>query len=315
MNSYVRPIDRVFRFLSLLSLAFCGWACEEVIESPFELREPKLVLSSIFAPHQPVRVSVTATQPITGEQRFTEINDAEVMLFEGSELIETLAFFPGRSGKPGSYQTVDFHPVANQHYTLHASADGFTPVSAASKIPTRVAISSISIGELTQMTVLGAEVYDYQLRITFDAPPEIEHYYDLRISQQVIPFRVSELGDTTLYEPITKNVLPPGSRAGTTLADGDQASVLFRDESAVGNIEVHLQSVIDPSKELLGSIVAELRTVSREYYFFQRTIQGEGTVFVGILEPRVNSFTNVTAGFGIFAGYSSYTQAYEFYNR
>ena len=300
----------VINLAAVLCLGVGVSSCEEVIESPFELVESKLVIASTFAPHLPVTVQLTATQPITGEISFLEVTDAMVSLFEGPELIETLHYEPADDGNPGVYTTRDFHPTIGHKYTLHALADGFTPVTAESSIPTNVAITSLAVTNISVRSMLDREVYDYLLTVNYDDPVEEGNFYDLRISQEVTPFRVSILSDTFFYEPVLKSVFPANGGLNVEPIIGGQASVLLRDKENDQGVSVQLQSIIDPSEEKLGSIFAELRTVSAPYYLFQANLQPVGSVAGGVIEPRVNSYTNVTAGYGIFAGYNSSTTSY-----
>ena len=304
MPFYFASRITTFRLLLLGVAALAFGSCEEVIESPFDIIESKLVLASTFTPRNPVAVQVTATQPVTGEVTFLEVRDATVSLFEGPELIEVLKYEPGERGKPGVYRTQDFHPQVGHKYTVHALADGFTPVTADSRIPTHVAITALRIANLSSLSMIDREVYDYQLTVDYADPADETNYYDLRISQEVIPFRVSALGDTSFYHPILKSVLPGGTNFNVEPVIGGQASVLVQDKEDESGISVHLQSIVNPSNEILGRIHAELRTVSEPYFLFQRNLQGEGTVSGGVVEPRVNSYTNVASGYGVFAGYN-----------
>lgn len=303
------------RHCAVFSMVLSLCACEEVIDSPFELVESKLVISSTFAPNKPVTVRLSATQPVTGELQVTEVNDAKVALFKGTNFLQELVYIPGVDNRPGIYQTVGFVPEVNHHYTMHASARGFTPVSADSKIPTSIEISGIQVKNLSRMSRMELEVYDFLLEVDYDDPTDASNYYDLRLSQEVIPFRVTGIGDTTFYDSVFKSVQSSGQAVINAPSVGGQASVLIKDKPNSTGVTIQLQSVVRPKQEILGSIVAELRTVSEPYFLFQRNIQGEGDVFSGILEPRVNSYTNVTAGYGVFAGYSSNVRTVAINNR
>ena len=287
-----------------------GYGCEEVIDSPFEIVESKLVIASTFAPDAPVEVRLTASQPVTGEIVLSEVRDATLTLYDGTNLIEELKYVPGVGGGPGVYRTAAWRPEVNRSYTLHAAADGFTPVSAQSRIPRSIPIESLEVFDVEQIDLLDTRVYDYRLKINY-SDPEGANYYDLRISQEVIPFRVTE-GDTSYFERILKSVQPPSRGTVTQPATGGQASVLVQDKPEEDGLVLHLQSIVDPSQEALGAIVAELRTVDEAYYRFQLNYQAEGSVASGIFEPRVNSYTNVTSGYGVFAGYSSFVSTYPF---
>ncbi len=281
-------------------------SCEEVIDPPFEIERPKLIISSNFSPETTVSVRLTASQPIVGERRIREITDASVTLIEGNEVVEKLHFVPGENGEPGVYRTATFIPLVGRLYTLHAAADGYDIASAQSSIPTSVEIKNLVISDLTTMSVGELTIYDFNLSVEYDDPDFVENFYDLRLSQEVYPFRLTSTGDTMFMETIAKSLMAP-EEAVNDIRIAGQASVLIKDKPE-GGVIIHLQSRINPSREAPGKIVAELRTVSRPYYDFQRLLQREGQVFNGLTEPSVTTSFNVNSGYGVFAGFSQNTQ-------
>ena len=279
-------------------------ACEEPIESPVDLLESRLVISSTFAPDRLVTVRLSATQPATGEVQAADIRDATVNLFDGRDLLEQLKYVPDENpANPGSYRTQEFQPLVGRSYTLHVSVDGMTPVSARSSIPLSVPIQDVVISDRSEM-VIGSEIaYSYNLHVDYADPALETNYYDLRINQEVIPFRVTD-GDTTFYNPILKTVSAPDAPGVDLSTPGGQASVLLQDKPA-GGVDLRLRSVINPHQEILGNLVMELRTVSEPYYRFQQEASRRaGGGLGGVSQARVNSYTNVQAGYGVFAGYS-----------
>ncbi|PHK99611.1 DUF4249 family protein [Neolewinella marina] len=205
---------------------------------------------------------------------------------------------------PGYYRTLDFTPVEGQQYTIHVSVPGFDPVTAISSIPEPVAINSLAVTNLTRMVEGDQVVYDYFLQIDYADPTSETNYYDLRISQLVIPFKVTAAGDTLRMDPVPKAVTTPRRLA----ADGESVSILLQDKAEDSVLEVHLQSMIHPRTELFDRIVAELRTVSPEYYFYQRSLVQPGELSGTGLEEPVIYYNNVNSGLGVFAGYNSVQQ-------
>lgn len=288
-----------------LGLVFLN-SCEEVIPPPFEIERPKLIISSNFSPDTTVSVRLTASQSIVGERRVREITDANITLIEGNEIVEKLHFVPGEDGEPGVYRTATFIPLVGRLYTLHAAADGYDVASAQSSIPTSVEIKNLVISNLTTMSIGELKIYDFNLSVEYDDPDFVDNFYDLRLSQEIYPFRLTSSGDTMFMATIAKSLMAPEEAVNDVRIAG-QASVLIKDKPA-GGVNIHLQSRINPSREAPGKIVAELRTVSRPYYDFQRLLQREGQVFNGLTEPSVTTSFNVSSGYGVFAGYSQNTQ-------
>ncbi|MCP9235372.1 DUF4249 domain-containing protein [Lewinella sp. JB7] len=286
--------------------ALCGLAvllaCEEPVELNIDIPKSRLVINSNFYPDELVSLRISASRPLGGS--FTNVDHAEVTLFEGDSLAERLTFIPSpESAAAGSYRTTDFRPQVGRRYTIHVAADGYDPVTAVSSIPASIPIRSIAIRGLTQKTEGTITTYDYALIIDYADPVEEENYYDLRIYQQAIAYKVDAKGDTIRQSSYLKSVGTPSrvSRQGGTV------SVLLRDKCEKDAVEVHLQSQLDTSLEIPGEIVAELRTVSPEYYHYQRSLMGYDGVQLGLNEPVI-LFNNIDQGLGVFAGYNSVRQ-------
>lgn len=304
---YLPPTPLLRQSTVLLLSFFVFVACEEAVDLEFDLPKSKLVLSSSFYPNEPVVLRVTATRP-RGNAAVSEITDAQVSLFEGNELAEILRYHPlSENGISGFYRTENFTPEEGHDYTIHVSATGYDPVMAISSIPEPVAINALSVKNLTCLTADdGTLVYDYFLEIDYADPASETNYYDLRIHQLVIPFKVTAGGDTLRMAAVSKAVTTPTR----TPSEDQTVSILLQDKMSESPLEVHLQSRINPDAELLDRIVAELRTVSPEYYFYQRSLVLPGDLGGSGLDEPVIHFNNVESGLGVFAGYNSVQQDY-----
>lgn len=303
------PLSTTLRKLPVLLLsAAVLFGCEEEVMLDFEMAKSTLVLSSSFFPDQPVVLEVTATRP-RGSSPVQSINDATVLLYEGSELAEALTYVPpGDLEIHGTYRTKRFKPQIGQQYTIHVSAPGYDPVSAVSSIPEPVAITDLQVQNLSQTTVGGETLIDYQLLIDYEDPVDQINYYDLRVYQMVVPFKINSHGDTLRSQPYIKSVSTPLYRN----AEGRVISLLLQDKGGQPVVNVHLQCRINPSSELLGEVVAELRTVSPEYYFYQRSVSRPDELPNSGLRDPVILFNNVTSGMGVFAGYTSVQEGLSF---
>jgi hypothetical protein len=262
------------------------------------------VVSSSFFPDDFVSVWLSSTQPTVGEQTVTEITDATVAILDGDETAEVLSYVPGPLGTRGSYKTRVFKPLVGRSYTLIAASNGFVPINAESSIPESIPITYLRVTDLEMRTEGNLFVYNFSLTLDYDDPPLNENFYDLRISQYVVPFRVNSNGDTTKMDARAKVVQSPEDEFFGESAVGE-ASILVRDRPTQEGVVIRLQSRFDPRSELLGNLRAELRTVSQPYFDYHLNLQREGQALpVGLGNPQVNSFGNVQDGVGIFAGYN-----------
>jgi hypothetical protein len=293
---------RLFAITGLVTLFI---ACEEPVDLGFEIVESQLVVSSTFFPDDLVKVYLSATQPTIGEQSVNEITDATVSILEGNETKEVLHYVAGQDGRRGRYQSNIFKPKVGRTYTLFATKSGFKPIDASSSIPEPVAIVGLEIlDDVSRMTVGGLEIFTFTLKINYDDPEFMVNFYDIRISQLVIPYFIKLNGDTMTMDVKAKVVQAPiDDYTENTIAG--EASILVRDRPSSDGLTIKLQSRFDPRIELLGNLQAELRTVSEPYFDYQLTIQREGQALpIGVGDPRVSSFGNVQQGIGVFAGYN-----------
>ena len=295
------------RALGVLTLFQFASSCEEPVDLGIEIPRSRLVINSNFFPDELVTLNVSATRPL-GTTKIPVI-DAQVSLFEGNELAERLTFTSGKeAGEAGSYRTKRFRPRVGQQYTIHVSAAGYDPVTAVSSIPDPIPINSLSIHNLTTTEVSDETVYDYRVQVDYADPETQTNYYDLRIYQSVLPFKLDARGDTIRLKSYLKSVGSPE----TLLSDASTMSVLLQDKGENGHVEVHLQSRLKTSSELLNGIVAELRTVSPEYYFYRRSLAFDNGAGSGGLYEPIIFFNNVDSGLGIFAGYNSVMENLDF---
>ncbi len=280
-------------------------SCEEPVDLGLEVVESQLVVSSTFFPGETVNVRLSATQPTVGEQTINEITDAKVSILEGNETLEMLHFVAGQGGRRGSYRSVNFKPEVGRIYTLFVTKNGYKPIDASSSIPQPVEIVDLKVLDDQRKTVVGdLEVYDFTLQINYDDPALEENFYDIRLSQLVTEFYVDTEGDTVRLATKAKVLQSPDEDYSSNTTAGE-VSILVRDRPSEEGVTIKLQSRINPRKELLGDLVAELRTVSEPYFEYQLEIQSEGQALpIGVGDPRVTSFGNVQRGIGVFAGYN-----------
>lgn len=289
--------------IAIFIVAMLG--CEEYIDPPFELEESRLIISSNFAPDEPVSVRLTNTQPVAGGLRDDGVRDAVVRMYEGDKLIEELSYVQEDNERSGVYRSINFIPRIGIPYTLRASAAGFTPVTASSAIPESVEITSLSVDSLQRVVKEdGLEHFTFKLEVVYDDPDFTDNFYDLRIRQRVYPYHILlSTGDTIFREPIYKAVEERGGELRGNTQSGE-SSYLIRDYPEEG-VSINLTSKVNPQNELPDDLIVELRTVSRDYYNFQTGIQDEQRVYISYSERNVSrNFSNVGGGYGVFAGYS-----------
>lgn len=289
------------RLLVGLALVLVGWlaGCEEPVELDVAIDKPQLVLSAALYPDQRVYVTLTGSQPTTAGGDFPRITNAAVHLYRNNVHVSELTFMP----TTGRYETEYYVPEVGVDYTLYITAPGYDPVNASTRIPPPIPLTLLSVEGLSIRDDGPDRIYDYHLSVDFEDPTAETNYYDLRIQQRVTPFIVVR-GDTILKPNQTYDKGVSLATAGTGAPAG-VASLLFVDKPPGESLSIHLRSRAELGTERIGEVVAELRTVSPEYYLFRRSLGPQPRVTIAPIEEPVVLFSSVRGnGAGVFAGYN-----------
>lgn len=285
-----------------------GATCERPVELDLDLPDPRLVIVSNFTLGEKVKVRVSTSQNILDESPAEYLADATVGLYQDGKLIEELVLVIEPAERiPPYYITPTFEPEPAITYTIKVEAEGFEPVVAHSFIPAPVTISDFSISEV----VVGpghtnfSKSYSYEVFLSFEDPGDEVNYYHLNFYQEVITYENTEAGDTVFLskqlEPVDFENINGSDFVESVFGGG----ILLEDNPFSDGLSFSFSITINPEFQLLGKVFAELRTVSKEYYFFHRSISESQSQADGPFTSPVVIFNNVENGHGVFAGYNT----------
>lgn len=293
------------------SLLLClGSTCERPLDLEIKLPEPEIAVSSVFTPGKPFEITASSTRSVLSAGQTEFLNDARVIIWQGTQALETLHLIAGQPGEAPFFQSKDILPLSNTPYRLEISAPGFKTVSAESTVPQLVRIFQLEAdfnGVLPGDRPADID-YNYLVSITFDDPAVLKNYYHLLFHQEILDFQPSENGDTV----ITGRRIQPLSFASTINNNSITAylnrGVLIEDEAFQGRRVRFSFSVpvrILKNRELPGYLYAELRHVSEPYYkFFSTVSRNQNNVGPPYTEPVI-VYSNVQGGRGVFAGFNT----------
>ncbi len=299
-------MNRIFTFF-LLTLFSLALACERPIDLVIEEPAPQLVVISNFTADRNMQVRVSKTQSVLDTDPTPYILDADVRLFKEEEFIQRLLLVSEKENDP-FYVTQGFKPEVEVPYTIKVDAPGFDPIEAMSKIPTKIDIQSLKVSDyLIEKNPEEEAQYRFSVTIGFTDPQEENNYYHLNLYQQVYKFMLD--GQDTIFGkseffPIQFSQIIDNN---FILAYFD-GGVLFEDAPFDGNIVAYTFPItfnLDARQEVPGKLLVELRSVSEEYYLYQRSLsQQQENPGAPFAEPVV-LYNNIVNGQGIFAGYST----------
>ncbi|MFK7932972.1 MAG: hypothetical protein AB8G22_05640, partial [Saprospiraceae bacterium] len=126
-------ISRLFLFGWLFLLLF---SCEKAVDFSIPTAEQRLVIISNFSSTEPLRVTITRSEPILSDDTsFVAISNAEVGIYQDDVLLEKLNFVPLPPPEGLFFQTNNFQPKVNIPYELRVRAPGLPMVRATSTLP------------------------------------------------------------------------------------------------------------------------------------------------------------------------------------
>ncbi len=264
----------------------------------------QLVLSSTFFPDQPVRLGLTSTFNVLDAERAVSVSNAVVTLFSGNQLLEELVYVD--SSSVPYYTTQTLRPAVGVLYTIHITAAGFDPVTAISSIPPPTLIEHFHLDSIRKRSEDAYDIYKVNLQLDYSDPVGEVNFYNLRLIQRTRNFVVAYNGDT-IYTSYSLNPISfTDSPQGFYKRLGNGGGILLQDRPNDAPLRIQYETQIDRHKEKIDQVYAELRTVSPEYYYYQRSIAQQGGATIGSgLTPTSVIQTNVENGIGIFAGYAS----------
>ncbi|MEL7119409.1 MAG: DUF4249 domain-containing protein [Bacteroidota bacterium] len=290
----------------LLSVIFISATCERPLDLQIEEPDAQLVVISNFTNDENIKVVVSKTLSILDESEMTFIEDARVSLYEEENLIQELIREKNSTQVP-VYTTSNFNAKTNVTYTIMVEVEGFAPVMAESSIPDKVAIQSLEVTNYyVERYPSGEEDHRYNLTLGFMDPEELMNYYHLQLFHKIGTFSVTE-NDTVLQNNEMRSVRFANSVDNNfTLAHFD-GGIMFEDIPFDGKFVSYtfpIELRLRPDEEIVGKLLVELRSLSEQYYRYQRSLslqqQNPGVPFA---EPVV-LYNNVVNGQGIFAGYN-----------
>lgn len=281
----------------LISCTFCT----KVIEIDIPSHDPALVVNSLFTDGQRIRVHLSKTASAFDYSTPT-VENGLVRLFCNDEEIDTLIFNNG-------YYYSDVVAQRKEKYSLLVSTPGLGEVSSEDSIPEKTLIESYVHRDSIMMDDNNHPVMQLELEFTDKPGP---NFYELSIIAQYY------VAGFQRHHPVWFNYVSDPVLVSTGLLDYHPESLVFTDELFDGkettikanySIQTGEIPLIDGGPEYGYTLFVSLRSVSESYYNYIRKqiiyqYSLESNIFTGLPDP-VHMYSNITGGYGIFAGYSS----------
>lgn len=265
-------------------------SCELIVDVEVPFESEQVTANSFINPDSVWSVQLNLNRDILDEEPFQEINDAQVIIFDGDKAIDTLM-----NTGPGQFRSDNKRPEPAKRYDLFVSAPPYGDVRASTSIPVPSSITSIEVYESAsnQNSMLkvnisdnGAEANYYELFMEL----ENEHYNHDRQEMEYYRHRVHMISKDAAIQDDN---------------DSFSGSLLFKDLLFNGR-DIELTFEISGSGiSNHGITVVTLRTLSEAGYNYLKSRRLQDDTSGDPFAQPVNVYNNVQHGFGIFAGYSA----------
>lgn len=284
-------------------------ACEKKLEFEGEVLTSKLVVNDDFDPTRSWSVHVSNSLSVIDNASLRAIEDAEVNIFNGNELVESLTHT-----NDGFYHSFDMLPLPNVNYTIAVSAPGFEPVSSSSFAPeNNLEISNIDTSYFEQEF---SDSRSLRLDITIKDTQVGQNYYGIGATSVFINPETLQETHNQLYLNSSDLIFDASSgdnKYGESLPFDD---VLFNNSQYILSVNIdeidgQYQEIYDEFGNYIGFelvppsvLILKIFSYSEELYLFNKSINSYENNDGDPFSQPTQIFSNIEGGFGIFGGFT-----------
>ena len=268
-------------------------SCRELVQDEFQEFTPVPTVNSILAVDSIVKVHVSLAGKLDTNE-LVLIDNAEVLLYVNGVYKETLT----RSDK-GIYSS-SFVVEKLKAYRCEVNIPGYKTVTCSDSIPETTIISDIihidKAGKDEEGMTYPA------IKFTFTNDPAEKKYFEVII--RLIQYRHERVATLeTITDPVLLNEgLPIALFSNESIKGNNYTMTLNYFTGSAGSTNG------EPFRTTLFPLILEVRSVSSNYYHFvkQKYLYEKGRYpeFMAASTTAFPLYSNITGGYGIFAGYS-----------
>ena len=290
----LKPYKIKMKFVHLLFLIILVLpSCRELVQDEFQELTPVPVVNSILAADSVVKVQVSLAGKLDTNQLIL-IDNAEVLLFVDGVYKESLTLSDN-----GIYLS-SFVIEKLKTYRCEVNIPGYKTVTCSDYIPETTLISDImhinKAGKDEEGMTYPA------IKFTFANDPSEIKYFEVLIKLISRYERVATLEIIT--DPVLLNEgLPIALFSNESIKENNYSMTLNYFTGSGGSTNG------GPMQTTLYPLVLEVRSVSSNYYHFVKQLylyeKGRYPEFMAASTTAFPLYSNITNGYGIFAGYST----------
>lgn len=277
----------LFRIFIALLIPASIISCKKVIDLELPYTDPRIVVNSFFTDNSPIKVHLSESLGIL-KNNFPECTDASVIVRENGIIIDTMY-------QESGYYYSHIQAEKNKKYALEIIAPGMETVLCEDLIPEKTILQSYVCADSIYIDGDGFIINELKLDFEDPAGPS---FYEVELKAVVNNY------ETGVW--FMKNSDPIITTTG--LLDYNPRTIIFPDDMFDGkHCSVKIYFATRDYRDYKLKII--FRSVSASYYKYKEKqfaylFSLENDIFRGMSEP-INLYSNITGGYGIFAGYST----------
>jgi hypothetical protein len=265
-------------------------SCEKYIDMEIPDKGRKISANCFFTDTGTVVVFLHKSRFILDTySEFHSINGAAVILYENGIPVSTL--FEEETGK---YVSQDFLPSAGASYTLKVIKDS-EEITASSYVPHAVPFVLVDT-----LRVMSEYSENLRFRIRINDPSETDDFYVVTFDHNNDDDHFSYWGNSLIMTTIDPFVSYNWILMGAVFTDD-----LFSGQSQIVSFDLDLYNFHRDTTD----VVIRLWSISRDMYMYISTYQAQDNASNNPFTEPVMVYNNIENGYGIFAGYSTFTDS------
>jgi len=279
-------MKKILFYSCLIILCF---SCEKYIDMEIPDKGRKIVANCFLSDTGNVTITLHKSRFILDNSNFDIITGADILLYEDGILVNTLT-----EDSPGIYISNGYIPISGKNYSIKVSK-GTDEVTASTILPSPVPFVFVDTSRIQ------SEYYEYlRIKIRITDPPGVENYYMIGFE---MPPKDSELEYSYVY-PLNFVTDEPFIESYTD-GYGLFSDVLFRGQSQVMSFDFDTYNFFNDT----NTVYIKLRSISKDMYMYLLTLEAQRNASFSPFAEPVMVYNNILEGYGIFAGYTTYTDS------
>jgi hypothetical protein len=298
-------MKRLFFYLVFL-LLICS--CQkEIVFIPNTGR--KLVINGLITTDSLINVRISKSyyfkDPLMGSAIYSEFDSAEVRFYKNNIYLDSLHYSGHSNYSTDVYYNNNYWsnyvlPMSGNEYKIIVKKAGFTDATATTKIPRLVKIEKV---DTSRISLPHSSGFIIDCSVVFTDPPGEKNYYLINIVSRHLPWRKEYLNfrcnDPIMEEELSSasNNWKYGYAFSDKLIDGKKYSL---NVSFTGSS--YFDSPYNPNPRTSYTYYFRLISITEEYFTYIKSLNLFNATYSNPLAEPVMVYSNVSGGYGIFAG-------------